>query len=120
MIRKPIKKQGKIARIEATSEKITGRGGLLFFLRYLENIGFYRLLRSRFPFLKGSKKGFCPEQIFKQLFAFYVDGSDMSMSGFDRRQSDESYAALLESGVDEMVSSHQVKRFFRKFLGMGN
>jgi len=120
MRHKPIGKQGKIARIEATSEKISGRGGLLFFLRYLENIGFYRLLHSRFDFVKGSQKGFCPEQLYKQLFAFHVDGSETAISGFDRRKSDESYAALLESGPDQLVSSHQVKRFFRKFLGIGN
>lgn len=120
MVHKPIRKQGKIARIEATSEKISGRGGLLFFLRYLENIEFYHLLQSRFDFIKGSKKGFCPDQLLKQLFAFYIDGSDMAISGFDRRKGDEAYAALLESSSDQMVSSHQVKRFFRKFLGIGN
>ena len=120
MIQEPIKKQVKIARIEATTEKISGRGGLLFFLRYLENIEIYRLLRSRFDFIKGSKKGFCADQLLKQLFAFFIDGSDMSMSGFDRRKGDEAYAALIESSPDELVSSHQVKRFFRKFLLVGN
>jgi hypothetical protein len=44
----------------------------------------------------------------------------MSMSGFDRRKGDEAYAALIESSPDELVSSHQVKRFFRKFLYVGN
>jgi len=55
----------------------------------------YRLLRSRFDFIKGSKKGFCPDQLLKQLFASYIDGSDMAISGFDRRRADEAYAARM-------------------------
>ena len=46
------------------------------------------------------------------MFAFFIDGTDMSISSFDNRKKDEGYAALLENKTDEMTSSHQIKRFF--------
>jgi hypothetical protein len=49
------------------------------------------------------------------MFAFFIDGTDMSLSSFDPKKKDEGYAALLENSVEEMASSHQIKRFFAKF-----
>jgi hypothetical protein len=37
------KNQQQISKIEITNDKISGRGGLAFFLRYVEQIGFYEL-----------------------------------------------------------------------------
>jgi len=54
------------------------------------------------------------EQFLKQMFAFFIDGTDMSISSFDNRKKDEGYTALLENKADQMASSHQVKRFFSK------
>jgi len=48
MSKNAIIKQAKIAKVEATPEKICGRGGLFFFLRYIENIHFYSLLETHF------------------------------------------------------------------------
>ena len=48
------------------------------------------------------------------MFAFFMDGTDMSISGFDNKKKDEGYAALLENKTDEMASSHQIKRFLHK------
>ncbi len=50
----------------------------------------------------------------KQVIACFIDGSDMSIAGFDKRIKDESYAAVLENSREEMASSHQIKRFFKK------
>ena len=43
-----------------------------------------------------------------------MDGTDISISGFDNKKKDKGYAALLEIKTDEMASSHQIKRFFIK------
>lgn len=120
MAKNVITKQVKIVKVEATPEKICGRGGLFFFLRYVENIRFYSLLETHFGFLKTSGKGLSLYQFLKQLLAHFVDGEDLSMAAFDRRKNDEAYAAVLENVPDEMASSHQIKRFFRKFLLIGN
>ncbi len=38
----------------------------------------------------------------------------MSIGGFDKRKKDESHPAVLENSLEEMASSHQIKRFFKK------
>lgn len=105
----------KIAKIEVTNDKISGRGGISLFLRYIQKTNLYTLL----SFFIGSElvpshKGLKLEQFLKQMFAFFIDGSHMALSGFDKKQKDKSYAALLENKQEEMASSHQVKRFFQK------
>jgi len=106
----------KITKIGVTNDKISARGGLPFFLRYIENIGLYKVISSTvISLLSINGKGLRLQQFLKQLFAFFMDGSNMSMSGFDDKKKDEGYAALLENTVGEMASSHQVKRFFAKF-----
>jgi hypothetical protein len=49
-----------------------------------------------------------------------IDGSNMSISYFDKLKQDQAYAALLENKQGEMASSHQIKRFFAtkmRFIG---
>jgi hypothetical protein len=43
-----------------------------------------------------------PHQFIKQLLAYFIDGSEMSMTSFDRRKHDKSYAAVLENRSKEM------------------
>jgi hypothetical protein len=114
------KKQIIISNVGVTNDKISGRGGIYFVLRYIENISFFQRFEKFFNFLKGSFKGLSTLQFIKQVLAYFIDGSDMSMKSFDRRKHDEAYAALLENTSDEMVSSHQIKRCFRKFILVGN
>lgn len=120
MANKHVSKQAKISKVEVTSEKLSGRGGLVFFLRYVENIGFYRLFEDYFAFLKKSVKGLSTYQFIKQLLAHFIDGTEMAISAFDRRKDDQGYAAILENLKDEMASSHQIKRMFRKLLVVPN
>ena len=110
----------KISKIEKTNQKMTGRGGLFFVLRYIENIQFYISYLNVFDKFRNSGKGLSIVQIIKQLFAYFIDGTDMSMKSFDRRKNDAGYAAALENTPDQMASSHQMKRFFRKFIQVGN
>lgn len=120
MTQKTDTKQVKISKVEITNDKITGRGGLFFILRYIENARFYLLFHSYFHFLKRSSKGLSSNQFIKQLLAYFIDGTDLSISSFDRRKQDEAYAAILENTPKQMASSHQVKRFLRKFIVIPN
>ncbi len=112
--------QNRISQIDVTHDTISGRGGVFFFLRYVQNTRFYILLEKHLGFLKTSGKGLTLSQFAKQLLAYFIDGSDMSMASFDRRKPDEGYAAVLENSPEDMASSHQMKRFFRKFLLVPN
>ena len=106
----------KITKIRATDEKISSRGGLSLFLKYIENIKLYELI-STVVLLKifFHSKGLGLQQFLKQMFAYFIDGTDMSISGFDRKKEDKGYTAILENRREEMASSHQIKRMFAKF-----
>lgn len=105
----------KITKIGVTSDKISGRGGLPLFLRYIEKTGLYTLITGTIlSLLVTNKKGLQLSQFLKQMFAFIMDGTDMSISCFDKKKKDAGYAAILENNIDEMASSHQIKRFFFK------
>ncbi len=111
----------RITKIGITNDKISGRGGIALFLRYLENIGTYKLIISILPsFLSKRGKGLQFHQFLKQVFSFFMDGTDMSISGFDLKKKDEGYMALLENKAEEMASSHQIKRFFSKISEVTN
>ena len=110
----------KITKVEITDDTITSRGGLLFVLRYIENTAFFKLFENIFGYLKTSSKGLTCLQFIKQVVAFFIDGTDMAMTSFDRRNNDEAYAKLLENTIDEMATSHQIKRFLQKFIVVGN
>ena len=110
----------KITKLEITDDTITSRGGLFFILRYIENIHFFKLFEKIFGHLKTSSKGLTCLQFIKQLVAFFIDGTDMAMTSFDRRKNDKAYANLLENTTNDMATSHQIKRFFQKFNLLGN
>jgi len=108
----------QITTVEITPDKITGRGGLLFVLRYLEKSKIFNLIETVVGDFRHSKKAKPAEFLLRQVMAKMLDGSDSSIQGFDRLQQDEGYASQLELKKEEMVSSHMVKRFFRKFTGV--
>ena len=107
--------KNKITKISVTKQKISGRGGITLFLRYVERTLFYNVINHVFSMLSVfGGKGLQLNQFVKQMLAFFIDGTDMSISGFDKKKKDEGYAAVLENSPNEMASSHQIKRFFRK------
>ena len=111
----------KITKIGITNDKISGRGGLPLFLRYVQQTGFYGLIMSMlFSLTSKSKKGLQLQQFIKQMLAFFMDGTNMAISGFDKVKNDQAYAALLECKSTQMASSHQIKRFFVKLSNVGN
>jgi hypothetical protein len=110
------KKQYKIHGVEPTEEKITGRGGLSLFVKYLENIKIMQLmLLPMFACLRKSRKGASVEEIFKQIICNFLDGTCRHLSYYDQLQKDEAYASLIETNHEDMVSSHTVKRFLKAF-----
>jgi hypothetical protein len=105
----------KISCLGTTGDKLTGRAGLSFFLRYLDNIGINPLISKFFGSLRRSSKGVKVVSIFKQVLSFFVDGSSRHLTYFDQLKEDEGYAASLESDVAQLCSSHSIKRFFKGF-----
>jgi len=110
-----IKSKGKINKVEVTEDTLTGRGGLALFVRYLSRIDIYSLLLNSFFHLRKSGKGQPIWNIFKQVFCFFYDGTSRHLIYFDQLKRDEGYAAVIENTSEEMVCSHQVKRFFKAF-----
>lgn len=109
-----------ITCLGTTTDKLTGRGGLGFLLRYIDNIGLNPLLSSFFGTLRKSRKGAEILSIFKQLISFFTDGSSRHITYFDQLKKDEGYAASLELSTDKLCSSHIIKRFFKSFSFLRN
>jgi hypothetical protein len=72
---------------------------------------FEKLFRS----IRKNKKSQPLASIFKQTICFLADGTSSHMSYFDDLKTDEGYAAGIEVAQEQMLSSHSVKRFFKKF-----
>lgn len=103
----------RINKIEETSDNLTGRGGISFFVRYLTTIGIYSLLLKHFANLRKSKKGLPIEDIFKQIFCWFFDGTSRHLNQFDKLADDEGYTGAIEQEPEDMASSHTIKRFFK-------
>ena len=105
----------RIDKLEVTRDTLTGRGGLAFFVKYVEAIGIVALLLHKFPGLKKSAKGVSLGNLFLQALYFFFDGSSRHLCYFDDLQRDEGYAAVVEMPRRQMASSHAMKRFFGAF-----
>jgi len=105
----------RVSKVEATDDTLTGRGGLVLFCRYLESIGIYQLLVDSFGGQRISSKGVPIWKLFKQVFCFFLDGTSRHLVRFDQLKNDGGYAGAIEETLEEMASSHAVKRFFKSF-----
>jgi hypothetical protein len=105
----------KIPCLGTTGDKLTGRAGISFFLRYVDNIGLNPLISRFFCSLCKSRKGVKIEFIFKQVMSFFVDGISRHLTYFDQLRQDKGYAASLESTPENLCSSQSIKRFFKSF-----
>ena len=113
--RKYRKKELEIGAVEITSDRLTGRAGLALFVSYLHNIQLLPLLDRYFGSMRKSKKGVAVFELFKQVLCFMVDGTSRHITYFDQLAKDAGYAGTIETEMEKMVSSHQVKRFFKAF-----
>jgi len=105
----------KIARLETTNDTLTSRGGLAFFVKYVEAVGVMRLLLAKFEGIRKSAKGVTVANMFLQALYFFFDGTSRHVSYFDDLKKDAGYAAVVEMSDKQMASSHAVKRFFGAF-----
>jgi len=65
--------------------------------------------------MRKSRKGVAIVNIFKQLCAFFVDGTEFSLSRFDTLMKDTGWTEIIENDRESMISSHSIKRFFNSF-----
>mgnify|MGYP001814259680 FL=1 len=109
------KKELQINAIETTDDRLTGRAGLALFVAYLHGIKLFPLIDRFFGSIRKSRKGVDVCELFKQVLCFMVDGTSRHLSYFDQLADDSGYAGGIETGMEEMASSHQIKRFYKSF-----
>jgi len=109
------KSKCKINKIGVTNDTLTGRGGMALFVKYLGSVDIYSILEGSFGGVRKNNKGLPVWNIFKQIFCWFYDGTSRHLNSFDQLKTDEGYASVIENGPEEMVSSHQIKRFYKSF-----
>ena len=106
---------GRISKLEATTDTLTSRGGLAFFVKYVETVGIMGLLLSKFEGIKKSAKGVSLKNLFLQTLCFFFDGTSRHVNYFDQLKKNTGYTAVIEIPARQMASSHAMKRFFGAF-----
>ncbi len=109
------KSKCKISKVGVTEDTLTGRGGLALFVRYVSQVNIYALLFDAFGHIRRSEKGQPVWNVFKQIFCFFYDGTSRHLVYFDQLKRDGGYASVIENTSEEMIGSHQAKRFFKAF-----
>ena len=109
------KNKATIDRVEVTSELLTGRAGLILFVRYFRALQISAQIETFFGSMRINRKGKPIVEIFKQILCFFIDGSSRHLVRFNALQKDAGYAAAIETVPEQMLSSHGVKRFFNRF-----
>ena len=99
---------------DISEDVLTSRGGLALFVRYLRGIDLLPHVSRLFGGLRGSGKGAGVSDLFKQIICHFVDGTSRHVTRFDELHGDMGYAGSIETDVNDLVSSHTVKRFLRK------
>ena len=79
----------KIRRIEATSDRLTGRAGLALFVAYLHGIEIFDWFDRWFGSIRKNRKGLPITELFKQVLCFFVDGTSRRLTYFDQLREDE-------------------------------
>ncbi|BBO67048.1 IS1380 family transposase [Desulfosarcina alkanivorans] len=105
----------KIRRIETTSDRLTGRAGLALFVAYMHGIQVFGWFDRWFGSIRKNRKGIEITELFKQVLCFFADGTSRRLAYFDQISRDEGYAGSIETPIEDMASSHQIKRFFKAF-----
>ena len=103
-----------INEIQPTGESLTSRSGLCIFNNYLENVKILELFEKEFGYLRRSSKSQPVYQIIKQLIHYFVEGSSFRLTRFDEVKAENGYGDLIGLKQKDLLSSHQVKRFFKK------
>src|SRR5690606_8206861 len=93
-----------ISGVAITPDRLSGRGGLALFSRYIRNIGLFPHVQRLFGGLRKNRKGAEVSEIFHQLFCFLVDGTSRHVVYFDALREDEGYAGSIETAPERMAS----------------
>lgn len=104
----------KIRRTEATSDRLTSRAGLSLFVAYMHSIQIFNWLDRWFGSIRKSKKSIDINRIFKQGLCFFFDATCRRLTYFDLVSHDEGYASSIETPIENMASSDQMKRYRRQ------
>ena len=105
----------RINRVDVTGDLLTDRGGIAVFVRYLDGVGILSFLERLFGKARRSSKGAPIAEVFRQLLAFFMDGTSRHLVYFDSLKANPGYAATVETEQGDLLSSHAVKRFFGYF-----
>ena len=108
-------KSYRITKLGTTEDTLTSRGGLAFFVKYVERVGVVGVLLTKFEGIKKSAKGVSIGNLFLQVLYFFFDGTSRHVSYFDELKKDSGYAAVVEMHDKQVASSHAVKRFSARF-----
>ncbi len=102
----------KIRRIEATSDRLTGRAGLALFVAYLHGIEIFGWFERWFDAFRKNRKGLAIVAFFKQVLCFFVDGTSRRLTYFDQLREDEGYTVILRTirSLDRMSDPEQKKQ----------
>lgn len=93
----------KTDAVEKTSETLTGRAGPALLVSYLKSCGVPDLLAEQFSELQKSSKGIALWEAFTQLLCFFMDGTNLALSHFDKLAEDPGYAATIETPPEETM-----------------
>jgi hypothetical protein len=85
------------------------------FVAYLHQIQIFSMIDRFFGSMRKSRKGIEIFELIKQVLCFMVDGTSRHLTYFDDLAKDGGYAGSIETDLDRMASSHQMKRFFNAF-----
>ena len=107
---------GRISSIETTEDRLTGRGGIALFARYLSQIGLQGRIEARLGFIRKGVKGLSVWSLFVQVLCWLFDGTSSHLSYFDDLTRDAGYAGLLDHDVKRLASSHTIKRFIKNMI----
>src|SRR2546426_2781499 len=105
----------RINKLGTTNDTLTSRGGLAFFVKYVERVGVLGLLLAKFEGIKKSAKGVSIGNLFLQALYFFFDGTSRHVSYFDELKKDSGYTAVVKMPDKQVAASHAVKRFFGAF-----
>jgi len=102
----------KIKSVEETKDCLTSRAGLAPYANFLNGTKISETLGELLTHLRKNKKGIVLNDVFFQLFLFFADGSQQSLSAFDNLTKNESWQKL--HGCKQNLNTASLKRILAK------
>src|SRR5438128_11128046 len=108
----------RITKLGTTNDTLTSRGGLAFFVKYVERVGVLGLLLAKFEGIKKSAKGVSIGNLFLQALYFFFDGTSRHVSYFDELKKDSGYTAVVKMPDKQVASSQRGEAVFRRVFDL--